>query len=62
MDTLAINLADTPRVPLDPSHIDAIRAIGVERTYVAGEIVVRPGDPMIEFMLVEEGDVILLDS
>ncbi|MCF7702421.1 cyclic nucleotide-binding domain-containing protein [Loktanella sp. M215] len=62
MESLAINLANEPRVPLDESHLDAIRAIGVERCYATGDMVVRPGDPMIEFMLVEDGDVILLDS
>ncbi|MEM9678142.1 MAG: FAD-dependent oxidoreductase [Pseudomonadota bacterium] len=62
METLAIDLANTPRKPLAESHIEAIRAIGQERSYAAGTVVVAPGDPMNEFILIERGEIELLDA
>ncbi len=62
MEALAIDLVTTPRSPLEPSHVQAIRQIGVNRRYLAGTDVVRPGDRMDEFVYIEEGEVELLNA
>ena len=62
MESLAINLANTPRTPLDPSHVEAMREIGTTRLYRAGEDVVRPGDRMDEFLFIEAGEMEILNS
>ncbi len=62
MESLAIDLANTPRLPLDPAHVAAIREIGVARQFRAGETVVRPGDPMDEFVYIEAGEIELLNA
>ena len=61
MDTLAIDIEQTPRTPLGDAHLDAIRALGGPREHAAGDMVVRPGDPMDDFLLVEEGEVEVVD-
>ena len=61
MEQLAIDIEHTPRVPLDPSHLDAIRAIGTERSIPKGDMLAVPGQPMNEFMLIEDGEIELYD-
>jgi thioredoxin reductase (NADPH) len=43
--------------PFKPEHLGAMRELGRERRYSAGEYVTRVGDPMDRFMLVLEGEV-----
>lgn len=62
MESLAISLASTPRVPLDASHVEALRAIGTTRLYRAGDMAVRPGDAMDEFIFIEAGEMELLNA
>jgi thioredoxin reductase (NADPH) len=62
MESLAADLKEMRRVPLAPAHLAAIRAIGKERLFEAGQMVLRPGDDMIEFMLVEEGEIVIVDA
>lgn len=62
MESLAINLENAPRVPLDPSHIEAMRGVGRVCHYTAGQVVVRPGDPMDTFVFIEAGEIELLNS
>ncbi len=62
MESLAVNLATTPRTPLDPSHVEALRAIGTERSYRAGEEAVCPGTRMDEFVYIETGEMELLNA
>ena len=57
MEKLAIDLKTTPRMPLADEHIEAIRAIGSEREFAAGDMIVSPGDPMDLFILLEKGEI-----
>ena len=62
LDSLAPNLREMRRVPLNPDHLDAIRAIGVARSFNTGDMVMKPGDLMVDFMLVEEGEVAIVNA
>ena len=62
MEQLAIDIENTPRTPLDEAHVDAIRKIGTERRFTQGETVFSPGQPMDEFLLIEEGEIELVDA
>lgn len=57
METLGQDLETMRRVPLAPEHVDAICAIGGEKTYPAGSIVMDIGEPMDRFVYVLEGDI-----
>ena len=61
MESLAIDIESTPRIPLQPAHIDAIRKISTQRHFAKGDIVVDPGAAMDEFIYVEEGEMEVLD-
>lgn len=61
MESLADDLATMIRTPLAEAHVRAMRRIGEERRFDAGEIVARPGDPMDHFVYIEEGEIELLD-
>ena len=62
MEQLAIDIENTPRVPLEPKHLDAIRAIATDRHLAKGDMLAVPGQPMDEFLLIEEGEIELVDS
>jgi thioredoxin reductase (NADPH) len=61
METLGQDLETMRRVPLAPAHVDAICAIGGERAYKAGEIVMDIGEPMDRFVYVLEGEIAVTD-
>lgn len=61
MESLAHDLATLVRTPLHDSHVAAMRRIGSERRFKAGDLVVRPGDPVTEFVYVEDGELEVLD-
>jgi len=61
MEGIGADLEVMKRVPLAAGHIDAIRAIGRERSYGAGDIMARIGDPMDRFLYVVEGEIEVLD-
>ena len=61
METLAIDLANTPRTPLLAAHLDAIRAVATQRTIAKGDMLATPGQRMDEFMLIEDGEIELYD-
>ena len=61
MEQLAIDIENTPRMPLTAEHMDAIRAIATERRFAKGDTVFAPGQAMDEFVLVEEGEIELAD-
>src|SRR3984885_12817956 len=61
METIGADLAEMKPVPLAAAHVEAIRAIGSERSYAAGDIVARLGDPMDRFQYVVEGEIEVLD-
>ncbi len=57
METLGQDLETMRRVPLAPEHVDAICAIGGERLYPAGTIVMDIGEPLDRFVYVLEGEI-----
>src|ERR1700686_4031931 len=61
MEEIGADLEVIKSVPLPAGHIDAIRAIGRERSYDAGDMIARVGDPMDRFMYVVEGEMEGLD-
>ncbi|MBV7257612.1 FAD-dependent oxidoreductase [Pacificimonas sp. WHA3] len=61
MEQLAIDLNTTPRQPLAEAHVRAIRKIAASRRYPAGTIIVRPGDPMDEFVFIDDGEIEVVD-
>ena len=61
METIGADLEEMKPVPLAAAHIEAIRAIGSERSYAAGDMIARLGDPMNHFLYVVEGEIEVLD-
>lgn len=57
METLGQDLETMRRVPLAPEHVDAICAIGGEKFYPAGSIIMDIGEPLDRFVYVLEGEV-----
>jgi thioredoxin reductase (NADPH) len=57
METLGQDLETMRRVPLAQSHVDAICAIGGEKFYPAGTIVMDIGEPLDRFIYVLEGEI-----
>jgi thioredoxin reductase (NADPH) len=61
MEALGENLETMPRVPLADSHVAALHALGSERSYAEGEMVVEAGDAMDRFVYVLEGEIEVVD-
>lgn len=61
MEALGQDLETMRRVPLAPAHVDAICAIGGERFYPAGSIVMDIGEAMDRFVYVLEGEIEVAD-
>jgi len=61
METIGTDLAEMKPVPLAPEHVEAIRAIGSERSYASGDMIARLGDPMDTFQYVVEGEIEVVD-
>ena len=61
MEGIGADLEVMRAVPLAAAHIEAIRAIGRERSYDATDMIARVGDPMDRFMYVVEGEMEVLD-
>ena len=61
MESFAPDLRYTPRQPLKPEHIDAIRRVGKEVLFSAGDRVADVGEPMDRFFYIEEGRLQLID-
>ena len=61
MENIGADLAVMKQVPLAVAHVDAIRAIGNERPYGAGDMIARLGDPMDRFQYVVEGEIEVVD-
>ncbi len=62
VETIGRDLLEMQRVPLAASHIAAIRNAGTEVSYPAGTILVRPGDRVENFVLVEDGEIEVIDA
>lgn len=61
METIAFDLRQTRRTPLADAHIASIRKVGVRRSYPAGAMLARQGERIDQFILVEAGEVEVLD-
>src|SRR5471032_1070860 len=61
MENIGADLAVMKQVPLAVAHVDAIRAIGSERSYGAGDMIARLGDQMDRFQYVVEGEIEVVD-
>jgi len=61
MESLAEDLRTMIRRPLAESHVAALRAAGTERAFEAGTMIVRPGDPIDSLLLVEAGEIEIVD-
>ena len=61
METIGADLAEMKPGSLAAAHVEAIRAIGSQRSYAAGDMVARLGDPMDRFLYVVEGEIEVLD-
>ena len=61
MESIAFDLRQTQRRPLEPSHVDGIKSAGERRVLPAGTIIVRPGDPVQHFLWVDSGEVEVVD-
>ena len=62
MESIAVDLETFVRTPLSEAHIDALKAIGEERDYAAGDWLVRLGDRFDTFHYVLDGEVEAVDS
>jgi thioredoxin reductase (NADPH) len=61
METIGRDLREMQRIPLEPRHVAALRAIATEARYPAGTFLVRPGDAADRFVYVEEGEIEVVD-
>ena len=57
METIGNDLRQMQRTPLAASHVEALRVAGKAVTYPAGVFLARPGEPIVRFIYVEEGEV-----
>lgn len=57
MESIGADLREMQRTPLHDSHVEALRAAGTIKTYPAGTMMARPGDPADKFTYVEEGEI-----
>ena len=57
METIGNDLRQMQRTPLATSHVEALRAAGKVVTYPAGVFLARPGEPIVRFIYLEEGEV-----
>jgi thioredoxin reductase (NADPH) len=57
METIGNDLRQMQRTPLAASHVEALRAAGKVVTYPAGVFLARPGEPIVRFIYLEEGEV-----
>ncbi len=61
METLGQDLETMRRVPLAPDHVAAICAIGGEKFYPAGSVVMDIGEPHDRFVYIVEGEIEVVD-
>ena len=61
MEQLGAELETMRRVPLADEHVAAIRKIGSERTYGAGEMVAEVGKPIESFVYILDGEIEVVD-
>jgi thioredoxin reductase (NADPH) len=57
METIGADLRQMQRTPLAAAHVEALRAAGKIITYPAGTFLARPGQPIENFVYVEDGEI-----
>jgi thioredoxin reductase (NADPH) len=57
LETIGRDLNEMQRVPLEESHVAALRAAGTVAHYKAGTFLVQPGDRVDRFVYVEDGEI-----
>lgn len=57
METIGRDLREMQRVPLSPSHVEALRGVGSITVYPGGTMIVTPGDPADRFVYVLDGEI-----
>jgi thioredoxin reductase (NADPH) len=61
VEELAIDIANTPRRPLDPDHVERLRSVGQARSFNPGDWVTPFGSLAEEFHYIEEGEAEAVD-
>src|ERR1700677_3781420 len=62
METIGGDLRQMQRIPLAPSHVQALREHGKIVTYPAATFLARPGEPIDRFVYVEQGEIEVVNS
>jgi thioredoxin reductase (NADPH) len=57
METIGADLRQMQRIPLAPSHIQALLAAGKIVTYPAGTFLAKPGETVDRFVYVQDGEI-----
>ena len=57
METIGGDLNQMQRTPLAAAHVQALRAAGTVASYPKGTFLTRPGEPVVHFAYVEEGEI-----
>jgi thioredoxin reductase (NADPH) len=57
MEAIGRDLREMQRVPLAPSHVEALRAAGKIMHYAAGDFLAKPGEAADRFIYVEAGEI-----
>lgn len=61
VEQIADDLAQMKRTPLHAEHVEAMRAVGQCRSYAAGDLLAKAGEPFDRFIYVEDGEVEVVD-
>lgn len=61
METIGRDLREMQRIPLEPSHVAAIRAAGTRRRYKKGASLAEVGAPADRFVYVEQGEIEIMN-
>ncbi|WP_340317384.1 FAD-dependent oxidoreductase [Rhizorhabdus argentea] len=61
METIGRDLREMQRIPLEPSHVAAIRAAGTRRQYKKGALLAEVGALADRFVYVEQGEVEIMN-
>jgi len=61
MESFAPDIINTPRRPLEPAHVEALREQGVEKEFEHGTVLVDLGETTDELFYVLEGGIEMLD-
>jgi thioredoxin reductase (NADPH) len=62
MEKIGRDISEMQRVPLSETHVAALRQKGTQVRYSAGTVLVRPGDPVENFIYVEEGEIEVVNT